>query len=58
MISFSLSNNIFSNLALMSYYQKFSTGVISLSEIVGLISFTAMFTAFTIIVMQRRKLVK
>ncbi len=51
-------NNVFSNLAIMNFYQYFPSGVISLSEIVGLISFTGMFTAFTIIVMQRRKLVK
>lgn len=51
-------NSIFSNLAIMNFYQDFPSGVISLSEIVGLISFTGMFTAFTIIVMQRRKLVK
>lgn len=51
-------NSELSSLAIMSFYQKFPSGVISLSEIVGLVSFTAMFTAFTIIVMQRRKLVK
>ena len=51
-------NSIFANLSVMNFYQKFPTGVISLSEIIGLVSFTGMFTAFTIIVMQRRKLVK
>ena len=51
-------NNVFSNIAIMNFYQKFPSGVISLGEVVGLLSFTAMFTAFTIIVMQRRKLVK
>ena len=51
-------NSVFDNLALMNFYQKFPSGVISLKEIVGLVSFTGMFTAFTIIVMQRRKLVK
>ena len=51
-------NSELSHLAIMSFYQKFPSGVISLSEIIGLVSFTAMFTAFTIIVMQRRKLVK
>ena len=51
-------NSGLSHLAIMSFYQKFPSGVISLSELVGLVSFTAMFTAFTIIVMQRRKLVK
>ena len=51
-------NSVFSNLAIMNFYQDFPSGVISLSEIVGLISFTGMFTAFTIIIMHRRKLVK
>lgn len=51
-------NSAFSNLAIMNFYQKFPSGVISLSEVVGLISFTAMFTSFTIIIMQRRRLVK
>lgn len=51
-------NSVFSNFALMNFYQNFSSGVISLVEVVGLLSFTGMFTAFTIIVMQRRKLVK
>lgn len=51
-------NSVFSNLAIMNFYQDFPSGVISLSEIVGLVSFTGMFTAFTIIIMQRRKLVK
>ncbi len=51
-------SNIFSDLSIMSYYQKFPTGVVSLKEVVGSITFTSMFIAFTIIVMQRRKLVK
>ena len=51
-------SSIFSSLVIMNFYQKFPTGVISLSEIVGLLSFTGMFIAFTIMVMQRRKLVK
>lgn len=51
-------NSNLASLSVMSYYQKFPSGVISLSEVVGLLSFTAMFISFTIIVMQRRKLVK
>lgn len=51
-------NSVFSNLAIMSFFQKFPSGVISLSEVVGLLSFSAMFIAFTAIIMQRRKLVK
>ncbi len=51
-------NSNLASLSIMNFYQKFPSGVISLSEVVGLISLTAMFVAFTIIVMQRRKLVK
>ena len=46
------------DISIMSFYQKFPTGVISLSEVVGPLTLMAMFIAFTIIVMQRRKLVK
>lgn len=46
------------NLCLMSFYEKFPSGLVSINEIVGLISFSAVFIAFTIIVMQRRKSVK
>ena len=48
----------FEMISIMDFYQKFPTGVISLSEVVGAVSFAAMFIALTIIVMQRRKLVK
>ena len=48
----------FQMISIMDFYQKFPTGVISLTEVVGAVSFAAMFIAFTIIVMQRRKLVK
>ena len=48
----------FPDIAIIDFYQKFPTGVISLSEVVSVVSFTAMFIAFTIIIMQRRKLVK
>lgn len=48
----------FPDVSIMNFYQKFPSGVISLSEVVGAVSFAAMFIAFTIIVMQRRKLVK
>lgn len=51
-------NSALANVAIMNFYQYFPSGVISLTEVVGLVSFTGMFTAFTIIVMQRRKLVK
>lgn len=51
-------NSVFESLSLMNFYSYFSRGVISLKEVVGLVSFTAMFISFTIIVMQRRRLVK
>ncbi|MCI8273796.1 MAG: ABC transporter permease subunit [Clostridia bacterium] len=51
-------SEIFTNLSIIDFYQKFPSGVISLTDIIGLVSFTGMFIAFTIIVMQRRKLVK
>ena len=48
----------FQIISVMDFYSYFPTGVISISEVVGAVSFTAMFIAFTIIIMQRRKLVK
>jgi len=48
----------FPEISIMQFYQKFQVGVISLTEVVGGLSFIAMFIALTIIVMQRRKLVK
>ena len=43
---------------LMSSYQKFPAGLISVQEVVRLVSFALMFILITIIVMQRRKSVK
>lgn len=43
---------------LMSSYQKFPAGVISVQEIVRLVSFAAVFILITIMTMQRRKSVK
>ena len=48
----------FKMITIMDFYQKFPSGVISLTEVVSALSFAGMFIAFTIIVMQRRKLVK
>ena len=47
-----------SSLSIMSFYEKFPVGVISLKEIAGLVSFSIVFIALTILVMQRRKSVK
>ena len=46
------------DISIMSYYQNFPSGVISLTDVVGSLTLMMMFIAFTIIVMQRRKLVK
>lgn len=46
------------DIAIMSFYQNFPSGVIKLSDVVGPVSLELMFITFTIIVMQRRKLVK
>ena len=46
------------DISIMSYYQNFPTGVISLTDVAGPLTLMMMFIAFTIIVMQRRKLVK
>lgn len=43
---------------LMSSYQKFPAGVISVQETVRLVSFAAVFILITIMIMQRRKSVK
>ena len=51
-------NENFSNLSIINFYEKFPSGVISFTEIAGLISFSIVFIALTIIVMQRRKSVK
>lgn len=47
-----------SNLCIMNFYEKFPVGIISLNEIAGLVSFSIVFIALTILVMQRRKSVK
>ena len=54
----SYGDGIFSNLALINLFQKFPTNVISLKEIVGLLSFTIMCITITIIVIQRKKCLK
>lgn len=51
-------NSIFRYLSIISFYEKFPSGLISWTEITGLLSFSFVFIALTIIVMQRKKLVK
>jgi ABC-2 type transport system permease protein len=45
-------------LDLMTNYSKFPAGLLSATEVVGLVSFTIMFIIFTIMVLKRRKAVK
>jgi len=55
------TNNISSSLegiTLIDYYTKFAQGIISIENIISLLLFTFVFISLTIIVMQRRKLVK
>lgn len=51
-------NSIFANLSIMNFYEKFPSGLISFTEIAGLVSFSIVFIGLTILVMQRRKSVK
>ena len=44
--------------SLMNYYTNFAQGVISIENIISLLLFSVVFISLTIIVMQRRKLVK
>ena len=48
----------FASLSIINFYEKFPSGVVSLTEIAGLISFSIVFIGLTILVMQRRKSVK
>lgn len=51
-------NDNFSIIDLMSNYQKFPAGLISMSEVVNLLGITVVFILFTIISMQRKKSIK
>ena len=48
----------FSNINLMDRFMKFPYGLISITDVVALISFTAMCILITIVIMKRRKTVK
>ena len=48
----------FSGFALMNYYTSFAQGVISIENIISLLLFSIVFISLTIIIMQRRKIVK
>ena len=51
-------NSIFSNITIVHFYEKFPSGLISWTEVAGLVSFSLVFILLTILVMQRRKTVK
>ena len=51
-------NSAFASLSIINFYEKFPSGVVSYSEIAGLVSFSIVFIGLTILVMQRRKSVK
>ena len=49
---------IFSSIALLDKFYLFANGVIPIAEMINLLTYTIMFIVFTIMIMQRRKLVK
>ena len=51
-------NSALSVLSFVDFYRNFAMGIISFESIISLLLFTCVFIALTIIVMQRRKLVK
>lgn len=51
-------NSKLSVFSLIDYYESFAKGVISLESVISLLLYSFVFISFTIIVMQRRKLVK
>ena len=51
-------NSVFSSINLMDKFMKFPYGLISITDFVGLVSFTVMCILITILFMKRRKTVK
>lgn len=51
-------NEVFSNFALIDYYLPFAQGIFSIENAISLLAFAFVFISLTIIVLQRRKLVK
>ena len=51
-------SNLFSGFALINFYTSFAQGVISLENVISLALFSMLFISLTIIVMQRRKMIK
>jgi ABC-2 type transport system permease protein len=52
---FSVNNEVLSYIFLIDYYQKFASGVISLKEIVCLVSFSIMCVSLTTIGIEKRR---
>ncbi len=48
-------STIFSKLSIINFYNKFPSGIVSLTEVAGLVSFSFVFIALTILVMNRRR---
>lgn len=48
-------NPLLANLSVINFYEKFPSGVVSLTEIAGLVSFSIVFISLTILIMQKRK---
>lgn len=51
-------SSIFSGFTLINFYLSFAQGVISVENVISLVLFSMLFISLTIIVMQRRKMVK
>ena len=51
-------SSIFTGFTLINFYTSFAQGVISIENVISLVLFAMLFISLTIIVMQRRKLVK
>lgn len=51
-------SNLFSSFALINFYTSFAQGVISLENIISLVLFSVLFISLTIMVMQRRKMIR
>lgn len=57
-IAFLIISYITAWFSLINYYISFASGIISIEDVISLLLFSAVFISLTLIVMQRRKLVK
>lgn len=51
-------SSIFTGFALINFYTSFAQGVISIENMISLLLFSVVFISFTMVIMQRRKMVK